>query len=276
VSYILRRKGLGKGSCEGIAENLLPVDVGVCRSDQELPEEARYVFRWGCTATIPSKSIVVNEAKAIHFVADKMTSRMKFAELELSPDTWTNILLLPQDGGPYIVRPQSHAQGKDCHYAENNYKASEAAYLCGDNYYISDYIPKVAEYRVFVVQGRVAWVANKVPGDVKDIAWNVAQGGRFENVKFGDWNLEAVRVAIEAMAIADLDFGGVDVMVDVDNNAYVLEINSAASHTSPYRKLCTARCFNYILAEGKGRIPTVGFRSWKNFIHPAISDKAII
>ena len=114
------------------------------------------------------------------------------------------------------------------------------------------------------------------PGaDPKALAWNVARGGRFDNVRWNDWPLKAVRVAIEAFNLSDLDFGGVDVMVDGDNNAYVIEINSAPSLTSPYRQECMAKAFDYILENGKERIPLIKERGgYTKFIHPAITDKA--
>jgi glutathione synthase/RimK-type ligase-like ATP-grasp enzyme len=146
-----------------------------------------------------------------------------------------------------------------------------------NNYYISEYIPKVAEYRVFLCQGRVVWVAKKTPANAEAVAWNVAKGGRFDNVNWGDWPLKAVRIAREAFMMSKLDFGGVDIMVDKDNNCYVLEINSAPSQTSPYRQECTAKAFDYIVRNGKAVIPVTEARGdWKKFIHPAISEAAIM
>jgi glutathione synthase/RimK-type ligase-like ATP-grasp enzyme len=135
----------------------------------------------------------------------------------------------------------------------------------------------VAEYRVFVVSGRAVAVAKKTPGNPQDVAWNVARGGRFDNVDWGDWPLKAVKTSIEAFNLSALDFGGVDVMVDGDGNCYVLEINSAPSLTSPYRQECMAKGLHYALTRGKERIPLVAERGgWRKFAHPAISDQALI
>ncbi len=124
-------------------------------------------------------------------------------------------------------------------------------------------------------QGRAVWVAKKTPGNPADIAWNVARGGRFDNVHFNDWPLRVVRTAIEAFNLSSLDFGGVDVMVDKEGKAYVLEINSAPSQTSPYRQECCAKMFDYMLDRGKGKIPLVEEKGgYLKFIHPAIDDKA--
>ena len=74
--------------------------------------------------------------------------------------------------------------------------------------------------------------------------------------------------------MSGLDFGGVDVMVDADGKAYVLEINSAPSLTSPYRQECMAKCFDYIVENGKGMIGVKDDEDWKDFVHPAVCDKA--
>ena len=115
------------------------------------------------------------------------------------------------------------------------------------------------------------------PGNPEDVAWNVARGGRFDNVPWDQWPLKAVRVSIEAFSLSSLDFGGVDIMVDADGNCFVLEINSAPSLTSPYRQQCMAKAFNYILNGTKERIPLSDRRGgYKKFIHPAICNEAII
>ena len=64
-------------------------------------------------------------------------------------------------------------------------------------------------------------------------------------------------------------------MMDNDNNAYVIEINSAPSLTSPYRQQCMAKAFDYMIEHGKGRIPLIEDRGgYRKFIHPAVCDRA--
>ena len=134
----------------------------------------------------------------------------------------------------------------------------------------------MAEYRVAVVQGRAAWVARKTPGNPEDVAWNVARGGRFDNVRWDEWPLKVVKIAIQAFNLTELDFGGVDVMVDREGECYVLEINSAPSLTSPYRQRCMAKCFDYMV-EHPERISVPEQRGgYRKFIHPALRDNAIV
>ncbi len=66
-------------------------------------------------------------------------------------------------------------------------------------------------------------------------------------------------------------------MVDAEGEAYVLEINSAPSQTSPYRQEATAKAFDYIVNYGKDRLDLSNDKGgWRRYIHPAISNEAIM
>lgn len=130
---------------------------------------------------------------------------------------------------------------------------------------------------MYVVSGRVATVAQKTPDNPDAVAWNVAQGGRFDVVRWGEWPMEVVRVALEAFKYSGLDFSGVDVMVDRDGRAYVIELNSAPSlpllsdGSVSYRQKCMAKCFKYISDNGKQHFDAPSqYAHWSDVIHPAI------
>lgn len=290
MTTIIRRKGLGMSSAKGIAE-FSKTGINWVRSDKVLPPDDLYI-RWGCTTNVPTKN-VLNTANAIHQVNDKRAFRMTLDDDELCPKTWDKLgkwaqyvdplMFIEEEGHlplkePYIVRRATHAQGRNLHTCTDTGEVAKWCQHYGEgNYYISEFIDKVAEYRVAVVQGRAVWVAQKTPGNPNDVAWNVAKGGRFDNVRWDAWPLKAVRVAIEAFNLTTLDFGGVDVMVDADGEAYILEINSAPSLTSPYRQLCFAKAFDYIITNNKERIPLIDERGgYLKFIHPAVEPKAKI
>lgn len=282
MNYILRRKKLGHGSCKGIVENS-KTGLLVYRNDNLPPptDDAEYVFRWGCTSSIPGHPIIVNKAEAIHWVNNKKTSRKAFALEGLAPftmnDDWKTI---HHSHFPVIVRPLKHSQGRKLWYCQVAEELTEVVETIFGNdsslFYISTYIPKVKEYRVFIAQGRAVWVANKIPANPEAIAWNVAQGGKFENVRWKDWPLDVVETAIKCFNISGLDFGGVDIMVDADGNSYCLEINSAPSQTSPYRQKCVAKVFDYIINNGIHHIPVGGSGKYRKYIHPAIDEEAIV
>ena len=276
---ILRRRKLGMSSAKGIAEKS---EKGIRWTRNDFPADKQprpdeVCIRWGCTSNVATKR-VINTAAAIHQVADKAAFRMLLDEHELCPPTWLHPDNIPQDileTQGVIVRPRNHSRGKNMALLfDRNLVAATLAQWGGG--YAGAFIKKAQEFRVCVVQGRVAWVAEKTPGNPEDIAWNVAKGGRFDNVRWGDWPLKAVRKAVEAFEVSELDFGGVDIMTDAEGNAYVIEINSAPSLTSEYRQECMAKCFDHIAEHGKERIPRVKQRGdWKKFIHPALSERAL-
>jgi len=275
TAVILRRKKLGKTSCNGIV-GFSHSNVQVVRNDAVIPKADVYI-RWGCTSPIPytENRIILNLAQAIHIVGDKAGFRAILDEDALCPLTWFDWAHVPPQAFPVVVRPQVHAQGKQVYFCENSVQMFTAIEKCGPGYYISKFIDKVAEYRVFVAQGRAVWVVKKTPGNPEDVAWNVARGGRFDNVSWNNWPLKGVKLAIGGFLLSGLDFGGVDIMIDAQNNWYILEINSAPSQTSPYRQKCVAKVFDYIIENGKDIIPLVRRPGgYLKFIHPALDYSA--
>lgn len=247
------------------------------RNDMKLPAAAEYVFRWGCTSELANVKHTVNTAAAIGKVANKAGFRKTLQEKDLCPATWFRVEDVKY---PCVVRPNEHHQGRwiwKCNN-ERELRAAIAQPKCrAKGWYASEYIDKVAEYRVFVVCGRVVCVAKKTPADPRSLAWNVAQGGRFDNVGWEEWPLKAVRISIEAFNLSGLDFGGVDVMVDKAGEVTVLEINAAPSLTSPYRQGCFAKAFDYIVQHGKEPIPLTKEKGgYRKFIHPAVDGNAIL
>lgn len=277
MATIIRRRKLGMSSCKGISQ-FSKTGIKWVRNDSPLPDDNLYI-RWGCTSNVPTNN-VLNTAAAIREMADKRTSRLMFSEKGLAPKTWLSYrdVAAQDDAYPLIVRRATHHQGRFIHRCNNAKELLEACQQYGEgNYYISSFVDKVEEYRVAVVQGRAVWVAKKTPANPDALAWNVAQGGRFDNVRWGEWPLKAVKIAIEAFNLTQLDFGGVDIMIDKDNNCYVLEINTAPSLTSPYRQECMAKAFDYIVEHNKARIPLIKEKGgYAKFIHPAICDKALV
>lgn len=268
MNFLLRRRGLGHTSCTEVSK-LSQTGIQVVRNDANPIPEGETVFRWGCTSNVRAKTIV-NTARAIHWVTDKRSSRYILAGAGLAPKTWLDV----DNKGiefPCVVRPAVHSQGKEVYLCKNREELGDAWDQVGGDGYISTFIDKVAEFRIYPVSGRVAAVANKIPEDKNAVAWNHAQGGKFENVRWGNWPLEAIKVSLAAFELSELDFGGVDVMVDKDGNAYVLEINSAPSLTSPYRQSCFAKCFDYIVTNGKDKLEVGKRGGYTAYIHPAIN-----
>ena len=276
--YILRRIGLGLGSTKAIQE-LSQHEITIVRNDK-LPEfqENDVILRWGCTSSINNVYThpkVLNKADNINLVNNKRSFRNVLQQLspEIVPKTWF-CREDPNITYPCIIRPGKHAQGRNIILANSKNLIPEHTHPTFYNMYISEYIPKVAEYRVCFIQGRVAWVANKIPANPSNIAWNVAQGSKFENVSWKSWPIDVIETAHKAYKVSGLYLGGVDIMVDKDGRSYVLEINSAPSHTSPYRKKCTTKCIDYGITNNDFThlIPDENFKKYGKWLHPALKN----
>lgn len=285
LANILRRRGMGKGSTSAI-HTMSEGRIGVVRSDDAVAmaalDSSLPLIRWGCTAQTRHQGPQLNTSASIHWCNDKRSSRLAMQDAGVSVP-WTRaiingtIQLEDSDGGdgegllPLVARPCKHAQGRNLVVGTYSQweREGEAPFREG---YVAHLINKVAEYRVFVCRGRIAWVARKHPGNPDDVAWNVARGGRFENVRWNDWPMESIKQALSAARLSGTDFCGVDVMVDANNTAYVLEVNSAPSQTSEYRQRCTTKALLYTLENMDQTFePPTRWRSYKDVIHPALT-----
>lgn len=280
--YILRRNGLGLGSTKAI-KKLSQYEITIIKNNKlhEFGEDD-VILRWGCTSNIPTYDEysyrTLNKKKNIHLVNNKRNFREFLQQKypENVPKTWFNHLS-NDITYPCILRPKSHCQGKELYFiTDYEFLIQVINFLeYSDNtYYISEYINKTQEYRVCFIQGLVAWVANKVPANPSNIAWNVAQGSKFENVSWKSWPINVIEAAYKAYKLSGLYLGGVDIMVDKDGRSYILEINSAPSHTSPYRQQCTTKCIDYGITHKDFSLilPNPYFKKYGKWLHPALKN----
>lgn len=273
-AFILRRRKLGRTSCKEIAAKSQQ-GIAVLRNDEKLPQ-AHIVFRWGTTTNIPktNEQLIINSAESIHWCADKKKGRLAMQEVGVPvPKTWEAKFFPMQLNmdSKYVLRRPKHAQGRDLWHGTFKEICDAIKKNNVQDGYVSELIDKVAEFRVYVIQGRVACVATKKPGNPDDVAWNVARGGSFENVKWDAWPMAAIAAAIPAAELSGTDFCGVDVMMDKQGKAYVLEVNSAPSLTSPYRQQCFTKVFDYIVKhKSVNKIEVKQFKKYRDVIHPAI------
>lgn len=277
----IRRRNLGRGSVWGMNKvfNSLGLQGSSWKSwtGREVPTSRLYV-RWGCTAQANvSGSLVLNQSPAIHRVNDKKGFRLLLQDMnpELVPSTIINAN--DYTGNALVVRTGRHAQGRNLWVVSNQEELIQRTTPLGDDWYASELIDKEAEFRVYVANGRVVTVAEKTPANPEAVAWNVAQGGRFDVVRWGDWPLEVCRVAIEAFKYSGLDFGGVDVMVEKETGKpYYLEVNSAPSLPSlsdgsvSYRQKVMAKYFKYVLENDNTWIEPLGYTNYREVIHPGV------
>lgn len=282
---LLRRRKLGHGSCVGMSQLSSSIDwVRNDRIDSKDWEGVTTLIRWGCTSAISMPHLTqINTSSAIHQVNDKAGFRMDVQARQtekLVPYSFTNPL---EAVYPCIARPKSHSQGRGMMLFQASYDLDEYAYMNEGNWYGQEVIPKVREYRVYIVCGRVVCVAEKMVEDRTQLAWNRARTAcEFVNVRWGDWPLEGVRKAIEVFNMSSLHFGGVDVIESEDGQFYVLEINSAPSlpmfeGAPSYRQKCFARAFDWHHERSNWSRMEQDEEdySWRGFIHPGVQSDAV-
>lgn len=264
-----RRKFWGAKSLNGIASYM---GARVARNDKPVPEDTSLLIRWGCiTNTNIPLSKQVNTSKGIQQASNKRQARKHMQGL----CPLTIFTHEEYSGEVMVVRPDKHAKGKHL-WVINNMQELVNVTSELPSWYASELVDKVSEFRVYVMSGRVISVAQKTPDDPSAVAWNSSNGGRFDVVRWSEWPTEVCRIACEAMSRFDLDFGGVDVMVDKDEEAFVLEINTAPSilpisdGSLSYRQKCMAKGFMYMSEHGRELEPTANNNGWRGYIHPAI------
>jgi hypothetical protein len=293
MTTIVRRRKLGMKSVKGICD-ASTTGIQFANNYEVIPHDDVYI-RWGCTSNVPGSPVaggehqIINSAKAIHRVADKTGFRVALNEVGLCPPTWFDFESWLRDNWDHlevvgdaekcpktICRTRTHAQGRGLW----TYEHPELVEEFFDNHpdgYANLFIDKVAEFRVFVMQGRVVWVAEKTPGNPEDVAWNVAKGGRFDNVRWGDWNINVLQNALDSWELSKLHFSGIDVMLDKEGQAWCVEANSAPSQTSPYRQSCVAKAFDWMVNNNKynrREFDETVVLDWKDAIHPGVKDVA--
>jgi len=275
---ILLRKEWEDNSAKMIMDNMKS-KVVVRRSGEQWPDGLKGVFRWGCTANIPTDN-VFNSASAIHLAADKPKFRKVLVEkTTVAPITWFHDssmkdLFDMSKHLPVVVRPNKHDRGKDFHVCATLDEVVAATDKFPE-YYISKFYNKAREFRVMMVQKRVAFVVEKTPKNKTLNSWGLAAG--WENILWGSWPLEVVKAATEAFKLSKLTFGAADVILDTKGGIYVCEVNTAPELPKEYEAVKIATCFDYIINNDKKDLPVGGDGSnWKHYIHPSLSEKAIL
>lgn len=293
-ALFFRRKGYGAVACLEISK-LLNNSISIYRSDGKLydfntnsyvssplPSGITHLIRWGCTSQLPASLNIpdeINDAVAISRIANKAMFRMRLSDEGLAPKSWLDVNTFVNEPDyislfPLIVRPARHFGGQNLWKVDNISQLMERCSSLGlGNYYFSQYINKIREYRVCTFDKRVSWIAEKIPNDPSAIAWNHAGGGSiYQNIPFGSWSSSMIRLALKTSELGGIDFAGVDIIEDQEGRFYVLEANSAPS-LSPYRQKCLAKCFNYRINVGRNaQIHNLDSThlSYVDFAHPGL------
>jgi len=284
---ILRRRKLGNTSCMAIKE-FSEHDVTIVRNDRVLTSSpnADILIRWGCSSIYPKSSgcVVLNKTESMHLTNDKSAFRRVCEENNVViPRTYYTSDNLPSSIFPAILRPTHHSQGRRLYFLKDigEFNRLRRMGKVPSRYYVSEFIDKDAEVRVYCMSGRVVAMANKEVNNKGAIAWNHATGNSlFRNMRWNNWHVLSAIEGLKAFNTSGLEFGGVDVMIK-GNNVYVLEINAAPSLTSSYRQRCFSRGIDYLINEinGNHEKPYFDFpksiKKWSDLVHPYLLENRI-
>lgn len=216
------------------------------------------IIRWGTQEVIPNDAanIVYNKSSALALVSNKFKSRQVMKEAGVNvPLNITNETPINQISFPVIARPFKHSKGKNfvtlpTHAAFlAHYRANKGGW------YYSNFINKVKEFRVHAASGKILNMLEKPNPGGNQIAWNRAQNNEaFVSVKWEDYNINVAMQGLKACKALGCDFLGIDVILDKNNKAWVLEGNSSPTlNTSEYSSLRYAKYFQWLMRSAEKR-----------------------
>lgn len=189
-----------------------------------IDEGDQIAIRWGWRG-YPLKLDYIQDTWGMNVVANKCRFRMWAQENKVSvPRTWVKGKEPEDIVFPVVGRPAKHTKGKDF-----NVYNSQEEYNNSNDYYYSRLIEKESEWRVYVFEGRIFCVSEKIPaeGVGPHDPWNHSIGNAIFKIKrLNSWPLDVCHLALGACVSLELLVAGVDVIVE-DKKPYIVEINTA-------------------------------------------------
>lgn len=190
---------------------------------------------------------VYNDGRAIEKSVDKgMTSFLLHTQDIATPVTWVNrerdfILAVAEqelsEGRMLLTKPLFGSQGEGIRRLE---KSSDLLWLTSSQgiYYLQRFVAcaghEFSDMRVFVINGQaVAGMWRK------GVSWlnNVARGARCEAL---DISTAIAELAVKAAQCLEMDYAGIDIMLDQDEMPIVIEVNSIPA----WKGLQSVTCVN--------------------------------
>lgn len=187
------------------------------------------LVRWGSAKIIGKPKKVINAAANIQKAADKLEALKVLKAAGISvPVVFEKTTEVKTEDFPVLGRKAHHVAGNDIILCLQKFDLPLAV-KAGSKYF-TKYIPKAYEYRVHVWGDAVIKTSQKVLTDenlLKDAhIWNFDEGFTFKQPQVKLPN-QAKYMAMEAVDTLGLTFGAVDVLIDENGKAYVLEVNTA-------------------------------------------------
>jgi hypothetical protein len=213
------------------------------------------VVMWGTRIQLDfDKATVYNDVNSLNHASNKKLAREIFIKNDIAAPKLISIEELTTCKYPVIIRKSHHHAGIGFHIANNRNEALIIVKaMKNEEYYISEFYPKTAEYRVHCASGKVLLLKQKpTPEDKTMIAWNFHQNELpWSTIERKDYDVDMVKLALNAIKAVGLDFGAVDIMsypTDKTLSIHVVaEINTAPSYT-PYLISKYGAYFDYIFS----------------------------
>lgn len=240
-------------------------------------QQTRVIIRWGTQEQINHKpgAIIYNKASVLALVSNKYRSRLKLAEAGVNVPL--NVTAQTPESAityPVIARPHHHSKGRNFVTLANRSEFLRHYRNNHTNWYYSNFINKVREFRVHCCHGKVINLLEKPNPGGNQIAWNRAQNhSAFTSINWQNYNVRVVLEALKACKALGADFLGVDVVLDRHGVAWVLEGNSSPTlASSEYSCERYAKYFSWLMRSPERRdhwdftkFTNPESFAWKNF-----------
>lgn len=202
--------------------------LGINGGTQGPGERPARLIRWGSRAESRFQAAggALNKKSALNDAANKGRSLdlLTAAGVNVPPaaDRFTGDLL--------VGRTETHVGGSGFFLitSQRDFELASRNLHCS---HFMAYIPTQREYRVHVFRGQVIGAGEKLMGENATSLHirNVATGWKFRYNNIDRIPRETERVACDAVRSLGLDFGAVDIIKSINDNLYVLEVNTAPS-----------------------------------------------
>lgn len=183
---------------------------------------------------------IINTASSIELASNKLESLLQLERNGIPiPKMFLRKSEITQRDLPVIRRRAYHSRGSDIILVN-------ALYNIPNGDYYSKLIDSKSEYRVHVFNGEVIRIQLKIKdsereSEMDEFVHNFENGYVLSDTYTHDLEVEKsiLQLSIDAVGLLGLTFGAVDVLIDKDNNPYVLEVNSAPRLNKYGRQLYT-------------------------------------
>lgn len=207
---------------------------------------------------LPKHRKMIGSPNGVLACKDKKEMRKTFIKKDIStPKTWFNI----EDAEvPFIARPKYHHMGKELYVARSEEEKQELIKnpKIDETWYFSELLNLKKEYRIVLFNYEVI-LAYKFPlyGSVEE---TVSKRLEYRGTEMAAKQIPTKipkhyeELAIKAMKTIKLGFGGLDLLVDENDNIYIGEINNSPTMYPIIKDVLKEAIVKYIETEKKNEI----------------------